>query len=322
MNSLDDRKAITGNELEIIEFYIDEMIPGGERYRSYFGMNVAKVLEIIRIPPITGVPGKHHPAALGTFNLRGRVLPLVDLGLWLGKQNVDREADKVIVSEFSGVITAFIVSGVTRIHRMTWEQVEPPGKHLQRFSHESITGVVRLDDRIMFLLDMEQIIETMDPSLDLSKRIEAVQTLEYGTGYHVLVADDSASIRNTLARCLETANYTVSKASCGREAWDMLQAWAVKAAAEQVPLNHYVHLVISDIEMPEMDGHTLTRMIKQDPRFKNLPVILFSSLISEVVRQKGIQAGADDQIAKPDLPELTSRAKTLIERALADEDSA
>lgn len=314
MSSSADRADKSGNELEIIEFYIDELSPGGERYRSYFGMNVAKVLEIIRLPPITGVPGKHHPAALGTFNLRGRVLPLVDLGLWLGKQSGDKDSDKVIVSEFSGVVTAFIVSGVTRIHRMTWGQVEPPGKHLQRFSHDSITGVVRFDDRIVFLLDMEQIIGSMDPSLDLSKQAEAVSPLEYGTGYHVLVADDSASIRNTLAHCLEAANYTVSKATCGREAWDMLQAWEAKATEERTSLSRYVDLVISDIEMPEMDGHTLTRMIKQDPRFKDLPVILFSSLISEVVRQKGIQAGADDQIAKPDLPELTARAKALIER--------
>ncbi len=309
----------TGNDLEIIEFYIDEVFSDGLEYRSYYGMNVAKVIEIIRRPTITGVPGKHHPAALGTFNLRGKVLPLVDLGLWLGKKSSGIENNKVIVSEFSSVITAFIVSGVTRIHRMSWAQVEPPGKYLQSFSHDSVTGVVRFDERIVFLLDMEQVISSMDPNLDLAKLAkttgDSIESKDFGCGYKILVADDSPSIRSTLAYCLKAASYTVTQATCGREAWDQLQKWHTQATAEKVPLTNFVNLVISDIEMPEMDGHTLTRKIKDDPRFQKLPVILFSSLISEVVRQKGIQAGADDQIAKPDLPELTARTKSLIEKA-------
>ena len=303
------------NELEIIEFYIDEVSGDGSHYRSYYGMNVAKVLEIIRLPNITGVPGKHHPAALGTFNLRGRVLPLVDLGMWLGKSTVKDNNHKVIVSEFSGVVTAFIVSGVTRIHRMTWAQVEPPGKYLQAFSHDSITGVVRFDERIVFLLDMEQVIGSMDPSLSLHAGTHKVgESGTSGAGYHVLVADDSPSIRNTIALCLEQSSFKVSKVTCGREAWDLLKQWKSEADSEGKRITDKVDLVISDIEMPELDGHTLTRMIKQDSDFSKLPVILFSSLISEVVRQKGVQSGADDQIAKPDLPELTQRAKYLIEK--------
>ncbi len=300
----------TGNELEIIEFYIDESLGGGD-YRSYYGMNVAKVLEIIRLPPITGVPGKHHPAALGTFNLRGKVLPLVDLGLWLGKRPTAESAQKVIVSEFSGVVTAFIVSGVTRIHRMTWAQVEPPGKYLQAFSLDSVTGVVRFDDRIVFLLDMEQVIGSMDPSLNMALH-HADSASSGGEGYHVLIADDSASIRNTIAACLERARFRVTGATCGREAWDQLKAWEKESSETNTPLSRYVNLLITDIEMPEMDGHTLTRMVKQDPVLAKLPVILFSSLISDVVRKKGEQAGADDQISKPDLPQLTERAMTLI----------
>lgn len=303
----------SGNDLEIIEFFIDEALPDGEVYRSYYGMNVAKVLEIIRIPPITEVPGKHHAAVLGTFNLRGRVLPLVDLALWLGKKSVNVETNKVIVSEFSGVVTAFIVSGVTRIHRMTWAQVEPPGKYLQSFSHDSITGVVRFDERIVFLLDMEQVIGSMDPSVNLASHVGQISSTS-GQGFHVLIADDSPSIRNTIAMCMEQAHFTVTKVTCGREAWDQLKAWERKAGQAGEPLTKYVDLVISDIEMPEMDGHTLTRMIKDDATLKQLPVILFSSLISDVVRDKGAKAGADDQIAKPDLPQLTERAGVLIRK--------
>ncbi len=302
------------NDLEIIEFYLEEELDDGSIYTSYFGMNVAKVLSIIRRPPVTGVPGKHHPAALGTFNLRGKVLPLVDLALWLGKKSPDNENRKVIVSEFSSITTAFLVSGVNRIHRMTWGQVEPPGKHLQSFSHDSITGVVRFDQRIVFLLDMEQIIASMNPELSLDAHAEQVpeSAATQGHGLTVLIADDSAPIRAIIARVLEKTGFTVIRTTCGREAWDTLKALKSKADAAGIPVTDLVQLIISDIEMPDMDGHTLTRHIKEDPTFKVLPVVLFSSLISEVVYQKGVKAGADDQISKPGLPQLAKRSRELI----------
>lgn len=303
-----------GNDLEIIEFYIDEIIEDGSQYRSYYGMNVAKVLEIMRMPTFTGMPSKHHEAALGTFNLRGKVLPLVDLALWLGKKSARDEGHKVIVSEFSGVVTAFVVSGVTRIHRMTWAQVEPPGKYLQAFSHDSVTGVVRFDERIVFLLDMEHIIASMDPSVSLSTHAEQVGSVA-GEGYTVLIADDSPSIRRIITSCLEQARFTVVTSTCGREAWGQMKAWEKEALETGAPVTDFVHLVISDIEMPEVDGHTLTRMIKSDPAFKDIPIILFSSLISQVVFERGVQAGADDQISKPDLPQLTVRSLELIKKA-------
>ena len=302
-----------GNELEIIEFYIDETLDDGSAYRSYFGMNVSKVLEIIRIPPITGVPGKHHKAALGTFNLRNRVLPLVDLACWLNKSVEKCASQKVIVSEFSSIVTAFIVSGVTRIHRISWEQVEPPGKYLQAFSHDSITGVVRFDGRIVFLLDMEQVIGSMAPQLGVAYFAKSASNVD-GRGDNILVADDSPSIRNIITTCLEQAKFNVTVATCGREAWEQLESWNKTAQEQGLPLSSFVNLVISDIEMPEMNGHTLTKKIKEHDTFKNLPVILFSSLISEVEREKGIKAGADDQIAKPDLPMLTSKTRTLIDK--------
>ena len=302
------------NELEIIEFFIEEELDDGTIYTNYFGMNVAKVLSIIRRPPVTGVPGNHHPAALGTFNLRGRVLPLVDLAMWLGKKTSPNDNWKVIVSEFSGHTTAFLVSGVTRIHRMTWSQVEPPGKHLQHFSHDSITGVVRFDKRIVFLLDMEQVIASMNPNLSLEAHTSKVDDGGIGQGYTILTADDSAPIRNTIAKALVKAGFEVIKTTCGREAWDELRRIQKRAQAEGKEIKEYVNLIISDIEMPEMDGHTLTKRIKEDSVLKKIPVILFSSLISDIVFEKGRNAGADDQISKPDLPELAIRAAALIKR--------
>ena len=302
------------NELEIIEFYIEEILPNDEKYTSYFAINVAKVLSIIRRPPVTGVPGKHHPAALGTFNLRGKVLPLVDLAMWLGKKTNMDATWKVIVSEFCGCSTAFLVSGVTRIHRMTWGQVEPPGKYLQNFSHDCITGVVRLDKRIVFLLDMEHIIGSMNPQLSLEAQTEHVAAGTLGDGYTILIADDSASVRLTTAKALQKSGFQVIQATCGREAWDQLQDIKTKAESTNRPLTDFVNLIISDIEMPEMDGHALTLKIKEDQYFKQIPVILFSSLISSVLFEKGRAVGADDQISKPDLPELAERAVTMIKQ--------
>lgn len=303
------------NALEIIEFYIDEVLEDGSTYRSYYGMNVAKVLEIIRMPKTTMVPGDHHAAVLGSFNLRNRVLPLVDLGVWLGKKVIPNDNNKVIVSEFSGVVAAFVVTGVTRIHRMTWQQIEPPGKYLQSFSHGSVTGVLRMEDRILFLLDMEYIIGTMDESIRLENRVELISGGgESGKGYHVLVVDDSPSVRAVIKHCLETEQYTVSTATSGVEGWDMAQGWAKQAEEEGRPITDYVHLIISDIEMPEMDGHTFTTQVKGHPILGKLPVILFSAIISDVVRKRGEDSGADDQIAKPDLPELTVRTRALIDR--------
>ena len=306
------------NELEIIEFYIEEKLADGSEYRGFYGMNVAKVLEIIRHPTVTGVPSKHHPAVLGTFNLRGRVLPLVDLAVWLNKNLASHENLKVIVSEFSGIITSFLVSGVTRIHRMNWHQVEAPGSHVQTYSNQSITGVVRFEDRILFILDMEKIITSMDSTLDMSRVAESDMGDPVGDAgkFHILIADDSMSIRNTITATLKRVGYQVTATGSGKEAWDVLTRWKQEAEAEKCPITDKVHLVISDIEMPEMDGHALTRNIKQDSTLNRLPVVLFSSLITDALRSKGTSVGADDQISKPDLPTLTKRVRTIIANKL------
>lgn len=304
------------NELELIEFYIDELTEEGDVCRGFYGMNVAKVLEIIRHPQVTGVPSKHHEAVLGTFNLRGRVLPLIDLALWLGKKIASPDNLKVIVSEFSGVVTAFLVSGVTRIHRLNWNQVEAPGKHVQVYSNQSVTGVVRFDDRILFILDMEKIITSMDPNMDMAKRTQAMQAdlpvVPDASKFTLMVVDDSMAIRRMVMSTLEHSGYKVVGASSGLDAWNKLLEWKKEVAEHEGSILDKVQLVISDIEMPEMDGHALTRQIKEDHSLKILPVVLFSSLITDALRHKGISVGADDQISKPDLPTLTGRVRSII----------
>lgn len=301
------------NALEVIEFFVDEKLEDGTESRTYYGMNVAKVLEIIQMPEVTVVPGQHHPAALGTFSMRGQVLPLVDLVVWMEKEPVKTGKEKVIVSEFSGVVTAFIVSGVTRIHRMTWAKIEPPGKYIQTFSQDSVIGILRLENRILFLLDMEFIIGTMAPSMSLESHAKLEgEKGERGKGHRVLVVDDSPSVRTVISSCMKHEDYEVVTATSGAEAWDLLQKWLKEAQEEGKDITDYLSLIISDIEMPEIDGHTLTRMIKGESAFNKIPVILFSAIISDVVRGMGDHAGADDQVAKPDLPVLAERASDLI----------
>jgi two-component system chemotaxis response regulator CheV len=300
------------NELEIVEFFLEEPDPSGEgAYRGHYGVNVAKVLEIIRMPKITEMPEVSHPAVLGAFNQRSRIIPLVDLAAWLGKERVELEPPKVVVTEFNNITTAFMVSGVTRIHRISWEQVEPPGKFVTSLSNNSITGVVKMDERIIFILDLEKIVTDLNPELGL--RLEEAANYEEGEPhFKALIADDSSLIRSMLSDLLQKAGFIVETTNNGHEAWTRLGEIKEMAKREARPMTDYVQVVVSDIEMPKMDGHNLTKRIKDDPELKALPVVLFSSLITDRLRHKGESVGADDQISKPEVSELATRAKQLI----------
>lgn len=301
------------NELEIVEFYIEEPSKeeGQESYKGYYGVNVAKVLEIIRMPKITEMPEVSDPSVLGAFNLRSRIIPLVDLSMWLGKKRVETEAPKVIVTEFNSVTSAFMVSGVTRIHRISWEDVEAPNKYVSSLSSNSITGVVKFGERIVFILDLEKIVAELNPDLGL-KLDDNVDWDTGGHQYKALIADDSALIREMMNDLLTKAHFIVEKTNNGRDCWDRLLEIKQKAAEEERPITDYVNCVVSDIEMPRMDGHNLTKRIKEDPVLRQLPVILFSSLITDKLRHKGDTVGADDQISKPEITRLAQRAIGLI----------
>lgn len=306
------------NELEIVEFFLDEEseVPGEPPYKGYYGVNVAKVLEIIRMPNITAMPEVNHPSVKGAFNQRSNIIPIVDLGMWLDKLRVEKEPPKVIVTEFNNVTTAFMVTGVTRIHRISWEEVEPPNQYVASVTDNSITGVVKLEDRIVFILDLEKIVADLNPALGL-KLDEAIDWAAERP-YRAIVADDSGLIRAMLKDLLQKANFEVETFTNGRDAWDKLLE--IKSAAERdnKPVYDYVQVVVSDIEMPSMDGHNLTKRIKEDAILGELPVLLFSSIITDKLRHKGETVGADDQISKPEVTHLAKRAKALIEEKLGD----
>ena len=307
---------VSNNELEIIEFIIDEKQPDGKVYSGHYGINVAKVLEIIRLPNITSVPSKCDPSVLGTFNLRGKVLPILNLAAWLGKEMATEENTKVIVTEFSGVQAAFMVSSVTSIHRMTWDRIEPPNQYVQAYSRESITGVLRIQDRVLFILDMEKILASLDSTLDMSQIQVDTSPVEGAGQFHLLVADDSSSLRNVMQSSLEKSGFHVTAVGSGRAAWDFLLRTREEAQSQGKELTDVLHLIISDIEMPEMDGHMLTAKIRETPGLSTLPIILFSSLITDALYEKGVKMGADRQASKPDLPGLNKIIRELITEKL------
>ncbi|MDR2054724.1 MAG: chemotaxis protein [Desulfovibrio sp.] len=312
------------NELEVVEFFLDEISTSADAavntkgrsgedavYRGYYGVNVAKVLEIIRMPKVTELPEVQHPSVLGAFNLRSRIIPLVDLAMWLEKKHAgEKDQAKTIVTEFNNVTTAFMVSGVNRIHRISWESVEPPNQYVAAISSNTVIGVVQLEGRIVFLLDLEKVVANLNPKLGL--RLDDLGADWVNAGYRALIADDSALVREMQRDLLEKAGFTVEIVSNGRLAWERLLEFKGRAEENNRPITDFVHVVVSDIEMPVMDGLNLTNRIKEDPVLKSLPVLLFSSLITDKLRHKGQSVGADDQISKPEVTQLARRALALI----------
>lgn len=297
------------NELELVEFYIDE--PDG--YRGYYGINVSKVVEISRSQPITAMPQMPHPSVLGAFPFRdGRIVPLIDISKFLNKGGVQSNDPRIIITEFNRTHTAFLVSGVTRIHRISWKQVEAPTPLLLEISGGSITAVVRLEGRVVFVLDAEAIVAAMNPNLSV-RMDETAGEIQPDRKFHIVHADDSVSIRRLVAELLKKeGRFDVTQANDGEEAWKLLQKYRQEAEERNIPITDIVQGIISDIEMPNLDGLTLCKYIKEDHILKELPVAMFSSLISNSLVHKCKSVGSDAEFAKPDLQGISNKMYELI----------
>lgn len=255
------------NELEIVEFFVNQ-----DGYEAHYGLNVAKVVEIGRRQPVTAMPEMRHKALLGAFLHRnGRIVPLIDMAQFLGSGPITNEDAKVIVTEFNKVCTGFLVSGVNRIYRLSWTDVEAPGQFLQNMSRSSITGVVRLEERVIFLLDLEAIVAELHPAMAL--RFDGAGLTEKdGKTYRILHVDDSSSIRSLLLDLLnKEGRFVVEQRVNGQEAWNYLQELRDRCQQENRPIFDFVQGVITDIEMPAMDGLALCKHIKEDPVLRQLP---------------------------------------------------
>lgn len=287
------------NELEVLVFGL----AGG-----HFGVNVAKVREVIKPMPCTATPHQ-HASVVGMINIRGSVLPVVDLAKHLGlveKTNID--SGRIVITEFNGLRTGFVVDSVDQIHRMSWTKVRPApdvGKVTTNgvaTDVSSVTGVVELGSRLILMLDFESVADAILAERRL--RVEQVEnTLGVDRGaQRVVIAEDSPFMRTLIRDVFMRSGYTnIVVCGDGQQAWD---------AVQQSPMPT---CVVSDIEMPRMDGLFLTKQIKSSPQLKGVKVILFSSLISEDNRKKGQQVGADMQVSKPELREMV----LLVDRCVA-----
>ncbi|MBR1759995.1 MAG: chemotaxis protein CheV [Schwartzia sp.] len=278
------------NEFEIVEFSV-----GGVHY----GINVAKVREVIQSAsfPVTKM-AQAHPYLDGVITLRGSTIPLVNLPRCLG-HGQGAQCRNIIVTEINAYFIGFLVESVSRIHRISWNDMESPP---QVGGDSRVVGMVRFGDRIVLLMDFESIIAEVNPQINrkltnVQSRQDNLQAMRESTP--IVVAEDSMMLRNMVVGTLKDAGYgNVSAFVNGLEAWNYLHP-------ENGPAPDMGHgAVITDIEMPKMDGHRLLKLIRDDEELRGLPVILFSSLINEEMRNKGEMLGATGQIAKPEMNEL------------------
>ena len=287
------------NELEIVEF---------EVANNKFGINVIKVKEIIQPIPVTFIPHV-HPHVEGIIQLRGEVLPVVDMLKVLGIPTENRNPQqKYIVAEFNKQRVVFHVDNVTQIHRISWDQIEKPSDMYQGGTSQVI-GVIKRNEEMILLLDFEKIMVDINPESSIS--VESVKKLgkRERSEKKVVIAEDSPLLRKLLFDTMNEAGYVNTEFfENGRDAYEYLEALA-KADKD---IEKHVQMVVTDIEMPQMDGHHLTKKIKTHPDLQKLPVIIFSSLITDDLRHKGDQVGAEDQISKPEITELILRMDKLM----------
>lgn len=278
------------NEFEIVEFRVGSVT---------YGINVAKVREVINQLDVTKMPNAHHYVD-GVFTLRGKVIPLVNLARCLGSPEHDG-IHKIIVSELNNYLVGFLVDEVTRIHRISWTEMEPPPGIA---NSEMVVGIVKMADKMVVLLDFERIVSEINP--EINEKFHSVpkttDILQSKRGVKsILVAEDSKMLRDLLVHTMNEAGYVnIDQSDNGLAAWNKLQAAITDGAA----VEEKYQLLITDIEMPQMDGHHLLRRVKEHERLKHLPVLIFSSLINEEMRRKGEAMGADGQVSKPEIAQL------------------
>jgi two-component system chemotaxis response regulator CheV len=285
LEGVDLRTQMAGrNRMELLLF----RITGRQRY----GINVFKVREVLECPPLRRVPGS-HPAVRGMAHIRGRTFPIIDLGHVLGRKLPENAAGlSVVVTEFNRSVQGFLVSGVDRILNMNWETVMPPPGNMGNVSY--LTAVTRIDNELIEIIDVEKILTEVAP---YGARLEITlppEALVVKSTLPVLVADDSSTARKMISKTLDKVGIPYIMATNGREALQMLK----DMAAEGKPMGARLGMVVSDIEMPEMDGYTLTTEIKKDPALKDLYVMLHSSLSGVFNDAMVRKVGADKFLAK------------------------
>ncbi|MDL2225899.1 chemotaxis protein [Eubacteriales bacterium OttesenSCG-928-M02] len=282
------------NELEIIEFTISGQT---------FGINVAKVREIMNISPVKPMQNA-HPIIEGIFKPRDEVITVVDLAKYLGLgASENPERDIFMVTEFNNQVIAFHVHTVEGINRISWQQMQKPDTLIYGGDEGVATGIAEFEGRLITVLDFEKIIAEISPHTSIQvSDIEHLGERAHNT-LPILIAEDSMLLSKLIVDALSKAGFdNVIKTDNGQEAYDFL----LEAKRGGDYIKEHAALLITDIEMPLMDGHRLLKLVKEDPVLRDIPVILFSSLINEAMMVKGQELGADAQISKPEIGNLVS----------------
>ena len=290
------------NEMEIMEFTIEG---------NLYGINVAKVREIMMSAPVHAMPHS-HPAVEGIFKPRDLVITVVDLPTYLARHEVPKgEKDLFIVTNFNKMYIAFRVHTVVGISRISWKDIQKPDNTVSGGPDGVATGIAQCGDDLVTILDFERIVAEIAPETTiqmseveaLGKRSRSIQP--------IWVAEDSILLSRMIQEALNKAGYTnLRMFPNGAELWEAAQEW--KGAEDQA---EHVALIITDLEMPQMDGHRLTKLLKSTDGLKDIPVIIFSSLITEEMYIKGKQLGADEQLSKPEIGHLIGVIDDLLARS-------
>ena len=279
------------NEIEVMEFTIDNIL---------YGINVAKVKEILVSEPVKPMPHS-HPAVEGIFKPRGVVLTVVNLPRYLnGAEGEKNPKDLFIITEFNNMSVAFRVHTVVGISRISWRDIQKPDKTVSGGEDGVATGIAQCGSDLVTILDFEKIVAEIAP--DSTFKMEELNRLGHRDRNNtaIVVAEDSVLLRKMLEEALHKAGYVNTRMfPNGQELWNFLS----ELRGDEY-MDDLVSLIITDIEMPQMDGHRLTKLVKEDKDFKHIPLIIFSSLITEEMRIKGKELGADEQMSKPEIGHL------------------
>ena len=291
------------NELEVLEFKLGE---------NHYGINVAKIREILSYQPITPIPNA-HPSVEGIFMPRDIMITVINLKSCLGLPS-NNEKGLFIITNFNKLNIAFHVDQVIGIHRVSWADIIKPDStinaEVEGVATGVSTGVVKIDDKLVVILDFEKIITDISPETGLKvSEIDALGERNRSDS-PILIAEDSPLLSKLITDSLKKAGYTnlIVNAN-GQEAWNKLCEYRDKG---EIDTN--VHCIITDIEMPIMDGHRLTKLVKEDEDLKHVPLIIFSSLVNDEMRRKGEMLGADAQLTKPEIGHLVEAIDSLIDK--------
>ena len=287
------------NELEILEFSIDG---------NCYGINVAKIREILPYQTVTPIPNS-HTSIEGIFMPRDTMITVINLPRELGlKESANTSNDMMIITNFNNLNIAFHVQSVMGIHRVSWADIITPDKTINTKESSIATGIVKINGKIIIILDFEKIVSDINPETGLKvSDIDALGERKRSDST-ILIAEDSALLSTLIVDSLHKAGYVnVIKNVNGQEAWDKL----CEMKADGSVLDK-VKCIITDIEMPLMDGHRLTKLVKSDEVLQNIPLVIFSSLVNDEMKAKGASLGADAQLSKPEIGNLVKIIDGLI----------